>query len=218
MRIKGAIFDMDGTLVDSLGFWKDIWAHFGEKYLGVPDYPGDPELTRVCRTTTVSGAARVLHDALGFGESAGAFEAELTEFFAHLYRTEAKLKPGAMELLRALADRGVKMCVASASNLKLVGISIERCGIGSFFPRVISCDEVGHGKDRPDVFLLARDRLGTPPDETWVFEDSAVALESARRAGFPTVGVFDVHTPDQARVAAASTVYLGEGKTFADLL
>ena len=214
MQIKGAIFDMDGTLVDSLGFWKDIWEHFGEKYLGVKDYAGDPDVSRRLRTMTVPEAAELIRERYGIRDSREAIEQDLTKFFANLYRTKAKLKPGARELLEKFRREGVKMCVASASNPTLINISIDHCGIRSCFPRVISCNEVGHGKDHPDVFLLARDYLGTPLAETWVFEDSAVALETAQKAGFPTVGVSDVHTPDQARVAAASTVYLGDSSFF----
>ncbi len=218
MQIKGAIFDLDGTLVDSLGFWKDIWAHFGKKYLGREHYEGEPELTRRLRTTTVSQCAAILHEACGFGESAEAFERELTDCFAELYRTKAKLKPGAREFLETLAKRSVKMCVASASNRTLVDISIERCGIRNYFKEIISCDAVGKGKDHPDVFFAARECLGTPLEETWVFEDSALALETAQKAGFPTVGIFDANTPDQKRVADASTEYIAEGETFLSLL
>lgn len=214
MRIKGAIFDMDGTLVDSLGFWKDIWEHFGEKYLGVKNYAGDPDVSRRIRTTTVSEAAELVRERYGIRDPREAIERDLIDLFADLYRTKAKLKPGARELLEKLRREGVKMCVASASNLALVNLSLDHCGIRSCFSRVISCDEVGYGKDHPDVFFYARDYLGTPLAETWVFEDSAVALETAQKAGFPTVGVSDVHTPDQARVAAASTVYLGDSSFF----
>lgn len=218
MQIKGAIFDMDGTLVDSLGFWKDIWECIGEHYLGIPDYQGDSKLTQRFRTTTVPQCAEILHRECGYGKSTQETERFLTDSFAKLYRTKAALKPGCLEFLETLAARGVKMCVASASNPELVNISIERCGVGKYFSAIISCNSVGKGKDHPDVFFAAMKSLGTPIENTWVVEDSAVALATAQRAGFQTIGIFDCHTPDQASVIAASTEYIAEGETLMRLL
>ncbi|MBQ3639361.1 MAG: HAD family phosphatase [Clostridia bacterium] len=218
MQIKGAIFDMDGTLVDSLGFWENIWARIGARYLGDPEYKGTPELTKRFRTTTVPQCAEIFHREYGYGESSREIARFLTDSFTALYRTKAVLKPGCLEFLEALKARGVKMCLASASNPEMVGASIEHCGIGRFFSEIFFCDSFGAGKDRPDVFLAAWKHLGTPMEETWVFEDSAVALATAQKAGFRTVGIFDRHTPDQAPVMASSTEYIAEGETLLRLL
>lgn len=218
MKIKGAIFDMDGTLVDSLGFWKDCWTRFGAKYRGDPEYIPDAETARAVRTAPLAKTAAILHRACGFGENAKAFAEELEAFFVECYRTRLNAKEGVLPFLEALADRGVEMCLASASPMPMIAAGIEHCRMERFFGRIVSCDDVGSGKDQPDVFLAALDVLGTPKEETWVFEDSAVALETAQRAGFQTVGVFDRNTPGQDRVRAASTVYVGEGETFLELL
>lgn len=217
MQIKGAIFDMDGTLVDSLGFWEDVWAHFGALYHGDASFYPGKDVENAVRTATLEEAGVILHQRAGFGNSAEQFAPELLEFLCHLYRTKLQPKPGAQEYLRALSEQGVRMCIASASPMPLIRLGLEKCEIRQYFDRVISCDEVGKGKTAPDVFFAALRYLGTEQNDTWVFEDSPVALTTAQRAGFRTVGVFDRHTAQKA-VRASSTEYVGEGETFLRLL
>ena len=97
---------------------------------------------------------------------------------------------------------------------------LESCGLAEFFTpeTIISCSDIGVGKERPDVFLAAREVLGTPLSQTAVFEDSALALETAKNAGFATVGVYDSHQTAEARLIAAADIYLGKGTTLADVL
>ena len=78
------------------------------------------------------------------------------------YEQQVQLKPGVMEFLTHCRERGVKMCVASASDLRLVRVAMEHCGITEFFSDVLSCSDIGKGKEAPDVFLLSREHLGTP--------------------------------------------------------
>jgi beta-phosphoglucomutase-like phosphatase (HAD superfamily) len=83
---------------------------------------------------------------------------------------------------------------------------------------IVSCTDTGIGKEEPDVFIRAHEFLGTPKEETWVFEDSIVALDSATRAGFNTVGVYDRYGFDLERLGKLSTVYLDENMTYRDLI
>ena len=93
-------------------------------------------------------------------------------------------------------------------------IFFDRFNLYQYFPKIISCAEVGKGKSHPDVFIAAEKYLGTTRDDTWVFEDSFVALQTAKNAGFQTVGVFDKHNFGSVGVADVSTIYIGEGESF----
>ena len=83
------------------------------------------------------------------------------------------------------------MCIASGSFSEFVNIVIKRLGIDKYFSGVFSCADTGKGKDEPDVYLEALEHLGTKKEDTWVFEDSHVAIVTANKAGFKTVGIYD---------------------------
>ena len=103
------------------------------------------------------------------------------------------------------------MCVASATDKKYLPIALDACGLTSYFDTVLSCAELGVGKDKPDIYLAALAALGTNASETCVFEDSFVALETAKKAGFHTVGIYDENNFGQERLCQASDLYLSKG-------
>ena len=221
MKIQGAIFDMDGTLVDSLSFWDCFWRDMGERYFGNPAFTMDAEHfdTRV-RTMIFSQAIAYLHGYLGVPCSAEEFDNFAAEYVERFYSTVVTAKTGARELLRVLCERGVRVCLASATDRRYLNIALEKCNLAEFFTpeTVISCSDIGVCKERPDVFLASAKVMGTPVEKTVVFEDSALALETAKGAGFATVGVYDSHQTAGERLLAASDIYLGEGTSLTDAL
>ena len=221
MKIRGAIFDMDGTLVDSLSFWDCFWRDMGERYFGDSTFRMDPvHFDTYVRTMIFSQAISYLHGYLHVPCSAEEFDSFAARYVEHFYRTVVTAKPRAVELLTALRERGVRICLASATDRRYLDIALESCGLAEFFTpeTIISCSDVGVGKEKPDVFLVALKVMGTPLAETAVFEDSALALKTAKNAGFVTVGVYDSHQTAGERLFAASDIYLGEGTTLKDVL
>ena len=111
------------------------------------------------------------------------------------------------------------MCIASATAMTELELAVEVCGLKKYFPKIFSCAEVGVGKDHPDVFLLAQEWLGTKREETWVFEDSLVALQTARSIGMPTVGIFDANNPyTEEQLKEYSTIFISASQTMAELI
>ena len=110
------------------------------------------------------------------------------------------------------------MCVASATDKKYLPIALEACGLTDYFETVLSCSDVGAGKDKPDIYFKAMEALGTSPADTCIFEDSFVALETGKRIGCQTVGIFDKNNYGQDRLRAASDIYLSEGMGFDALI
>ena len=194
MNIQGAIFDMDGTLVDSLSFWDCFWKDMGKRYFDDPNFSMDTQhFDTHVRTMIFSNAISYLHGYLNVPCSAQEFDDFAASYVHRFYSTVAKAKAGAYELLEALRERGVRVCLASATDRCYLNIALESCGLAEFFTpeTIISCSDVGVGKEKPDVFLAAAKVMGTPTEKTAVFEDSALALETAKGAGFVTVGVYD---------------------------
>ena len=216
--MKAAIFDMDGTLIDSLIFWEYLWKTLGEKYRGDPNFRPDETTDRECRTITLAQAMELVHARFGMAESGEALTAFTAELLENFYRETVEAKPGAVEFLRYLQSRGVKMAVATASNGELVELAMKRCGLEPFFDAVVSCASVGKGKEHPDVFLLALEKLGTRPEETWMFEDSYVALQTAKRIGMPTVGIYDANNYGQDILRSCSDHYIAEGEQLTRLI
>ena len=221
MKLQGAIFDMDGTLIDSLSFWDCFWKDMGAHYFNDPTFCMDANhFDTHVRTMIFSHAISYLHSYLKVPCSAEEFDAFASSYVHRFYTTVVTAKPGARELLSALRERGVRVCLASATDRRYLNIALESCKLAEFFTpeTIISCSDIGVGKERPDVFFAAQKVLGTPVGETAVFEDSALALETAKRAGFATVGVYDSHQTAQERLVSASDIYLGEGTILTDVL
>ena len=218
MKIKGAIFDMDGTLVDSLSFWDILWGKIGEKYLNIKGFKPSEEIDKSVRTMIFSKAMGYVKDVCGIDAS----EEELVEFgtssLADHYRETVGLKDGARELLDDFAERGIKMCLATATDMKYVHIALEKLDLIKYFDAVMSCADIGKGKDKPDIYLNAVDALGFDREDVCVFEDSYVALETAKSIGLKTVGIYDKYNFGQDRLENASIIYLGENRSLKELI
>ena len=218
MKIKGAIFDMDGTLVDSLSFWDVLWAKIGERYLGIKNFKPSEEVDKSVRTMIFTKAMAYVKDVLGIEVS----EEDIVEFgtssLANFYRDVVLCKNGAKELLDSLEAKGIKMCLATATDMKYVNIALDKLDLRKYFTAIMSCADIGKGKDQPNIYLNASEALGFERKDICVFEDSYVALETAKAIDLKTIGIFDKNNFGQDRLEKASIIYLGENKSLAELV
>ena len=152
----------------------------------------------------------------------GASGEELLQFANSImfdfYDNRVELKSGVKEFLEHCKNKGIKMCIASATAPDLITVALEHCGIESYFSKIFSCAEVGKGKEEPDVFLQVCEFLGAKPEETWVFEDSLVAIKTAVKVGMLTVGIYDAYNFGQAEVKALATEYIADGESLLKLI
>ena len=188
MNKRYAIFDMDGTLVDSMA----IWGRLGREYLtgrGIVSHINDV-LART-RPMTMAESAALFVAEFQLPERPGEVAAEMNAIMAEHYRRDIPLKAGVLEYLSRLRRAGVRMCVASATAPELMESCLLRLGAARYFDFLLSCEEVGAGKHRPDVFWKAAERLGAPPCGIAVYEDALFAAKTAAAAGFYTVAVYD---------------------------
>lgn len=188
MDKRYAVFDLDGTLVDSMA----VWQRLGREYLtarGVTA-PVDQVLAQT-ETMTMAESAALFAAAFQLPEKPAQVAAEMNAVMAAHYRRDIPLKDGVLEYLSCLRRAGVRMCVASATASELIEACLRRLNAAQYFEFLLSCEEVGAGKDRPDVFWKAAERFGAPPHGIAVYEDSLFAVKTAAAAGFYTVAVYD---------------------------
>ena len=206
MRIRGAIFDVDGTLLDSMFIWDTI----GETYLRSIGYQPKENLNETFKNMSLHQAARYYQTEYGVTQSIDEIMDGVNAMLERYYRFEVPLKPGAAELLERLRQDGVKLCIATATDRHLVEAALDRCGVLSCFGEIFTCNEVGHGKDEPDIFEAALRFLGTRREETLVVDDALYAVRTAKEAGFPVAAVYDSHEKAQDQIRMLADVYLEE--------
>ena len=100
------------------------------------------------------------------------------------------------------------MCVATATDHRLVATALKRNRIIGYFGRIFTCTDIGHGKDEPDIYNAALAFLGTPKSCTWVFEDALYAVNTAKKAGFNVTGVYDRFEKDHSAVRKKANIYI----------
>lgn len=179
------IFDMDGTLVDSMHFWKSL----GRDYLHTKGISPDQRLLWMVQTMTMLESAIQFKETFGLSGSPEAMVAEMEAMMAQRYRDDVPLKPGVVAYLDNLRTRGARLCVATATAEPLAHACFARLGVDHYFDFILSCETIGMSKVQPDIYLLAAERLGAVPGEIAVFEDAPYAAETAKKAGFYTVGI-----------------------------
>jgi len=218
MKIKAAIFDMDGTLVDSLMIWDVLWSQFGETYLQNKEFRPSQEDDKKVRTLTLKDAMDLIHDRYQIGKNGEELLHYANDIMVDFYSNRVTLKAGVKEFLKYCQENGVKMCLATATAPDLLHIALERCDIAKYFLKVFSCGEIGKGKEYPDIFLLAQNFLGEEIENTWVVEDSLVAIETATKIGLKTVGIYDPFNYGQEKIKELATEYIGQGQTLLKLI
>lgn len=188
MDKKFAIFDMDGTLVDSMVYWKGLAEEF-LKSKGVLKIPA--EILEKIKPMTMTESSALFQQEFSLEGTPQSIAAEMNSMMDAHYRDDIPLKEGVQAYLEILHKHGVSMCVASSTAEPLMEACLSRLGVRKYFRFLLSCETVGVGKNKPDVYFESARRLGCVPAETAVYEDALYAVETAKKAGFYVVGVYD---------------------------
>lgn len=187
MQVRGVIFDCDGTLLDSMGAWREVESDLARR-AGVVLSEEEVELLGA---NTLPQTARYFHELYEIGFTTEAVEKEMEEGLYRYYRDQVEPREGVLDFVGALAEVGVKMSVASSSPRYLLETGLVRVGLLSFMDTVVSVSDTGVSKREPVTIDRARESMGTERCFTWGFEDSLYAIEVLKRAGYHAIGVHD---------------------------
>lgn len=205
MAYRGAIFDLDGTLLDSMGIWANLCSDFLREH-GIREHSSEVEKKLV--VLSLHNAVRYMIETYHLDDDPEEACARIWKHVEDFYRDQAELKPGVSAILDALSRAGIPAGIITATEPELVAIALRRVGLADYFAGgVMSCVTLQTSKRQPEVFLAMASRLGVVPGQTVVFEDAFYAGRTAKNAGFALAAVADPYEKRQAELAEVADWY-----------
>lgn len=192
-NIKAVLFDLDGTLVDSMWMWKDI----DIEYLGKRGFDLPGELQKDIEGMSLTETATYFKNRFELPESLEEIKKEWVDMARDKYCHQVPLKPGAKEFLLYLKEHQIRTGIASSNGIELVHAVLQAQGVDQYLDSVHTCCDVKRGKPNPDIYLLVAEELDVKPEECLVFEDIPMGILAGKRAGMRTCAVEDVFSRDQ---------------------
>lgn len=203
--MRAVIFDMDGTLIDSLGVWAEIDQDFLDKrQILVPE-----NIQKAIEGLSFMETVLYFKENFQLEESVDEIYRELIEMSIEHYRQKIPLKSGAKEFVSSLYQKGMSIGLATSSQHLLVEAVLERHELQRYFTSIRTSCDVGRGKPFPDVFLKVAEDLQVKPAECLVFEDTVAGVMAAKRAGMKVIAVFDNNSlPDMDEIGQLADGYI----------
>jgi len=184
---KGAIFDVDGTILDTMTVWQEITT----KFLVERNLPVVAEEMAAYKEMIIDESMTFIKNRYGLSESVKELKAEFNRLVSDAYHFEVQPKNGVKEYMEKLKAGGVKIAIATSGYKDLAEAALKRLGMADMIDAyAVSC-EVGVKKSNPDIYLLAAKRIGIEPEECMVFEDILIGIEGAKKAGMQTTAIYD---------------------------
>ena len=204
MRLQSAIFDMDGTLLDSMHIWNDV----GPKTLRSMGIEPAPDLGPRLMLMTFRDGAALCKEEYHLSESVEEIMDLTKDRVRSFYEQEVQAKPGVEKFLSLLKMEGVWMYVATNTDRDLVEAALKHTGLDGYFRGILTCGEVGVGKkDSPEIYERCLHRLRSTKKDTVIFEDALHAIRTAKAAGFRVCGVYDPSAEDDQEASKSLSDY-----------
>lgn len=195
--VAGIIFDIDGTIIDSMSYHNRSWPVMLERH-GFGDR--QVELVRNSAGRTGVELMREIFGADLNEERAHALVDEKEEIYREMFRPHFREVHGFADFARAARTHGLKLGLGTAGDAKNIAFALDNLRMHGFFDAAVGAPDVARGKPEPDIFLEAARRMGVAPAECIVFEDAPLGIEAARRAGMLAVAMT---TSEPAHIFAA---------------
>ena len=210
-KIKGIIFDLDGTLLLSM----HVWDTTGSTYLRSLGIEPDPDTDEIIKVSTVEEAADYFCRRYALSVTPEEITESINSELVYQYHNVLQPKEGVMAMLEAFRAAGIKMYAATATDRHLIEPCLKRCGIYDYLEGMLTCTEVGVGKSEPTIYRLATEALGLPKENVAVFEDALYAARTAKRDGYFLVAIYDDSMKNyQEKIKALCDVYVPDYCSF----
>jgi len=192
--IEAVIFDLDGTLVDSMGIWTEVDEEYFRKYNLTP-----PEgFYEAMEGKSYTEVAQLYLDSFPtLTCTIEELKQEWQDMTYDKYTKELSLKPGASSMIKVLYDSGIKFGISSSNSIELVTATLEALGVRQYFDAVHTSCEVKSGKPCPDVYLLTAADLNVSPEKCLVFEDVPMGIIAGKKAGMKVCAIDDDFSKNQ---------------------
>lgn len=204
MRLQSAIFDMDGTLLDSMSTWNKLGSALIRRLGREPEADLDEKLRVMSLKEGAAYCVEHYHLPLSVDKTIE----QMNEVMKDFYCTNVEAKAGVERMLSVLKMQGVWMYIATATDRPLAEAALKHTGLSDYFRGIVTCGEAGCGKENPKIYEMALRRLGSRKEDTVLFEDALFAIRTAKKAGFRVAGVYDPSEPKQDAVKAEADYYI----------
>ncbi len=192
-NIKAVIFDLDGTLIDSMG----IWAQIDEEYLGSFGHTVPDNLQEEITHLTFTETATYFKERFNIKDQIDDIISTWNTMALNHYSNDIKLKDNVIPFLNKLKNNGIKIALATSNSIPLLEATLKNNGIYHYFDAISTTEEVKKSKDNPDVYLLSAKKLNINPKDCLVFEDIVQAVKGAKLAGMTVYAVHDKSADNQ---------------------
>lgn len=191
-----SIFDVDGTILDSM----KIWNVLASRYIQSLGLTPEKNLDQIVSNMSLEQSASYFKKVYCIDKEESLIVKDVLQIISDFYRYEVQLKPGFKEFISNFDSRNV---IATTSDSNLVEAALSRLGVLKYFEKIMTCTQIGKSKNEPDIYLACANYFKQKPENIYVFEDASHCIETAKRAGFHVIGVLD-----QEDISSLCDVYI----------
>lgn len=192
-QIKAVLFDLDGTVMDSMWLWEDI----DIEYLGRYGYELPEDLQKSIEGMGFTETAYYFKERFQIPDSIEEIKKEWNRMAFEKYANEVTPKPGVIRFLQHLKENGIQTAIASSNSHELIRACLKNNGMEQFFDCIVTSCDVAKGKPSPDIYQKAAQLLQVQPEHCLVFEDVPMGILAGKAAGMRVCAVEDAHSEDQ---------------------
>lgn len=186
-NVDAVIFDMDGTLIDSMWMWEDIDIEFlGKHGIQMPS-----TLQKDIEGQSITQTAIYFIETFNLKYTVDELKDIWNNMAIEAYKHKVPAKPGVIEFLKELKSRNIKIGVATSNSTELMNVALEGCGLKEYVEVAFSGCMIPNGKPAPDIYLITAEHLGVEPSRCLCFEDVGKGLEAGRAAGMKCAAIYD---------------------------
>lgn len=192
-KFKAVIFDLDGTLIDSM----EVWSKIDEEYLSSFGYTVPKNLQEEITHLTLTETANYFKVKFNITDEIDKIIATWHEMALNHYSYHIKLKDNVIPFLDSLKKKNIKIALATSNSVPLLEATLKNNGIYNYFDAITTTEEVKKSKDNPDIYLLSAKKLNVLPEDCLVFEDIVQAVNGAKKAGMTVYAIYDKSSENQ---------------------